>query len=96
MIPPPLFELTETFFWLLALLYRDGASKGRIMITRTRKTVEEVAREQFDAFEHRERLLRMEERRERAARLNLPLVFPRRTYSPPMGANDSADAQEFV
>ena len=61
------------------------------MTTRTRKTVEEVAREQFDAFECRERLLRMEERRERAARLNLPW-----TYSPPMGANDSADAQEFV
>ena len=66
------------------------------MINRTRKTVEEVAREQFDAFERQERLLRMEERRERAARLNLPLVFPRRTYSPPMGANDSADAREFV
>jgi hypothetical protein len=87
---------TRTFFGLLILLYTGGANKGRIMTTRTRKTVEEVAREQFDAFEHRERLLRMEERRERAARLNLPLVFPRRTYSPPMGANDSADAQEFV
>jgi hypothetical protein len=38
------------------------------MISPTRKTVEEVAREQFDEFERRERLLRMEERRERAAR----------------------------
>jgi hypothetical protein len=68
------------------------------MTTRTCKTVEEVAREQFDAFERRERLLRMEERRERAARLNLPLESPdspRRTYSPPIGAKDSADAQEF-
>jgi hypothetical protein len=42
------------------------------MISRTCKTVEEVAREQFDAFERRERLLRMEERRERALRLKLP------------------------
>ena len=66
------------------------------MTTRTRKTVEEVAREQFDAFECRERLIRMEERRERSARLNLPLDSSRTTYSPPMGANDSADAQEFV
>ena len=98
MIPPPLFELTETFFWLLALLYRHGelASKGRIMITRTRKTVEEVARDQFDAFERQERLLRMEERRERAARLKLPLDSPRKIYSPPMAASDSAEAQEFV
>jgi len=66
------------------------------MINRTRKTVEEVAREQFDAFERRERLLRMEERRERAARLKLPVDYPRRICSPPMAGNDSAAAQELV
>jgi hypothetical protein len=66
------------------------------MISRARKTVEEVAREQFDAFERRERLLRMEERRERAARLKLPIDFPRRFHSPPTAASDSAEAQEFV
>ena len=66
------------------------------MINRTRKTVEEVAREQFDAFERWERLLRMEERRERAAQLKLRLDFPRTVYSPPTAARDSAEAQEFV
>jgi hypothetical protein len=49
------------------------------MISRTRKTVEEVVREQFDAFERRERLLTIEERRERAARLKLPVDYPRTT-----------------
>jgi hypothetical protein len=58
--------------------------------------VEEVAREQFDAFERRERLLKMEERGKRAAQLKLRLDFPRRIYSPPMAARDSAEAQEFV
>ena len=66
------------------------------MISRTRKTVEEVAREQFDAFERRERSLGMEERRERAARLELPVDYPRTIYSPPIAADDSADAQEVV
>jgi hypothetical protein len=32
-----------------------------------------IAYEQFDAFERRERLIRTEERAERAARLNLPV-----------------------
>ena len=56
----------------------------------------EVVREQFDAFERRKRSLGMEERRERAARLKLPVDYPRTIYSPPMAANDSAEAQEFV
>jgi hypothetical protein len=61
------------------------------MTVRTRKTVEEVALEQFDAFERRERLLRMEERRERAARLNLPLDFPQRIYSPRIAASEAGE-----
>ena len=32
-----------------------------------------IAREQFDAFEEQERLIREEERADRAARLNLPI-----------------------
>jgi hypothetical protein len=36
------------------------------------RTFKQVAREQFDAFERRERLIRMEERRERAVQLRLP------------------------
>jgi len=55
----------------------------------------EVVREQFDAFERREWSLGIEERRERAARLKLPVDYPRTIYSPPMATNDSAEAQEF-
>ena len=33
----------------------------------------QVVREQFDAFEHQERLIRTEERLERAIRLRLPI-----------------------
>ena len=36
------------------------------------RTSRRIAREQFDAFERRERLISMEERRERAAQLRLP------------------------
>jgi hypothetical protein len=36
------------------------------------RSFKRVAREQFDAFERQERLIRMEERRDRAAQLRLP------------------------
>jgi hypothetical protein len=49
----------------------------RIMTIPVTKFEDEVAREQFEAFETREKRLRTEERRERAARLKLPVDFSR-------------------
>ena len=44
-----------------------------MMTTRRHTSIDELVREQFDAFERRERQLRMEERRERAGQLRLPV-----------------------
>jgi hypothetical protein len=39
-----------------------------------RKTFDQMVKEQFEAFERREFQMRMEERKERAAQLKLPLA----------------------
>jgi hypothetical protein len=42
------------------------------IMTTNMKSLDEIVREQFDAFERKERRIRMEERIERAAKLRLP------------------------
>jgi hypothetical protein len=71
------------------VLLCDRIVKGRInMTTKNSETVQEtifkrVAREQFDAFERQERLIRMEERRERAAQLRLPTSLKTKSNKSP-------------
>jgi hypothetical protein len=56
------YTVAELLLWGVPMITKiDETDQGRI------------AREQFDTFERQERLIRTEERAERAARLNLPV-----------------------
>ena len=46
------------------------------------KRIETVTSEQFDAFERQDREIRMDERRERAVQLGLPLALAQVLISP--------------
>ena len=48
-------------------------------------TFETVARRQFDAFERQDHRIRMEERRERAMHLQLPIALQANLMSDPSG-----------
>ena len=54
----------------------------RISGSAKEKTLDKIVREQFDAFERKERRIRTEERLERAIKLGLPIAVQRNPAFP--------------